>query len=102
VADFAAAANDVLSYSWYAAVDMYLYHLCPIGVPITYDQATASLEAFANATQTCGGVDAGLALPATPRATAERHCFASVASVAWVWGGATHIAGNGTAVSRSP
>ncbi|CAI5740931.1 unnamed protein product [Hyaloperonospora brassicae] len=55
----AAAAQDVLYYSWYAALDMYLhvYHLCRIGVPLTYDQIVESLEAYANATQSCGGVD---------------------------------------------
>uniref|UniRef100_M4C6D4 Tyrosinase copper-binding domain-containing protein n=1 Tax=Hyaloperonospora arabidopsidis (strain Emoy2) TaxID=559515 RepID=M4C6D4_HYAAE len=55
----AAAAYDVLYYSWYAALDMYLhvYHLCRIGVPLTYDQIVESLEVYANATQSCGGVD---------------------------------------------
>ncbi|KAH7470958.1 uncharacterized protein KRP23_10244 [Phytophthora ramorum] len=55
----AAAARDVLYYSWYSALDMYLhvYHLCRIGVPLTYDQVVESLEAYANATQTCGSVD---------------------------------------------
>ncbi|POM59133.1 Mucin-like protein, partial [Phytophthora palmivora] len=55
----AAAARDVLYYSWYSALDMYLhvYHLCRIGVPLTYDQIIESLEVYSNATQTCGGVD---------------------------------------------
>ncbi|KAG2510625.1 hypothetical protein JM18_008936, partial [Phytophthora kernoviae] len=54
-----AAARDILYYSWYAAVDMYLhvYHLCRIGVPLTYEQILESLEVYSNATQTCGGVD---------------------------------------------
>ncbi|KAL7688474.1 putative tyrosinase copper-binding domain-containing protein [Plasmopara halstedii] len=55
----AVAARDVLFYSWYTALDMYLhvYHLCRIGVPVTYEQIIESLETYANATQTCGGVD---------------------------------------------
>ncbi|RLN36623.1 hypothetical protein BBJ28_00016277 [Nothophytophthora sp. Chile5] len=55
----AAAARDVLYYSLHSAIDMYLhvYHLCRIGVPLTQEQVVASLEAFTNATQSCGGVD---------------------------------------------
>ncbi|RQM16953.1 hypothetical protein DD237_001478 [Peronospora effusa] len=54
----AAAANDVLYYSWYTSLDMYwhVYHLCRIGVPLTNDEIVESLEVFANSTQTCGGV----------------------------------------------
>ncbi|KAG3233730.1 hypothetical protein PI124_g21202 [Phytophthora idaei] len=55
----AVAARDVLYYSWYSALDMYLhvYHLCRIGVPVTYEQILESLEVFSNATQVCGGMD---------------------------------------------
>ncbi|KUF93427.1 hypothetical protein AM588_10006291 [Phytophthora nicotianae] len=55
----AVAARDVLYYSWYSALDMYLhvFHLCRVGVPVTYEQILESLELFSNATQTCGGVD---------------------------------------------
>ncbi|DAZ95347.1 TPA: hypothetical protein N0F65_002532 [Lagenidium giganteum] len=59
-----ASPRDVVFYSWHSAIDMflYVYHQCHMGVPVSESEMRSSLQAFSQASQTCGGiqgVDAG-------------------------------------------
>jgi len=52
-----AAPRDPAFWSWHVAIDMFysVFHLCKFGAPLTESQAKTSDQAFAKATQSCGG-----------------------------------------------